>query len=108
MSRRVALPLLASGLALLTLTATIIPFEADAMGLAGRPALDRLWALLPPVIATVLLALIAGVACWRTPRAPIAPILLALALGALGGTATLVAMPELLSPIPERLAATMH
>ncbi len=108
MSRRVALPLLASGIALVTLAATIIPFEADAIGLAGRPALDRLLALQPPVIATVLLSAIAGFACWRAPRAPIAPILLALALGALGGTATLVAMPELLGPVPERLAATTH
>lgn len=108
MSRRVALPLLASGITLLTLAATIIPFEADAIGLAGRPALDRLLALQSPVIATVLLAAIAGFACWHAPRAPIAPILLALALGTLGGTATLVAIPELLGPAPERLAATVH
>lgn len=108
MSRRVALPLLASGLALLTLAATIIPFEADAIGLAGRPAWDRLLALRPPVIATLLLAVIAGFACWRMPRAPIAPILVALALGALGGTATLVAMPEVLGTAPERLAASTH
>lgn len=108
MSRRVALPLLASGLALLTLAATIIPFEADAIGLAERPAWDRLLALQSPVIATVVLAAIAGLACWRAPRAPIAPILLAIALGALGGTATLVAMPEVLGPAPARLAASMY
>ena len=108
MSRRVALPLLASGLALLTLAATIIPFETDAIALAGRPPWDRLLALHAPAIAAVLLAAIAGFACWRAPRAPIAPILLALALGATGGTATLVAMPELSGAIPARLAARTH
>ena len=104
MSRRAALPLLASGLTLITLAATIIPYEADAIGLAGRPALERLLALQPPVIVSAMLAVVAGLACWRAPRTPIAPILLALALGALGGTATLVALPELLGPAPERFA----
>lgn len=108
MSRRVALPLLASGLALVTLAATIIPFEADALRLAGRPAWDRLLALQSPVIATALLAAISVFACWRAPRAPIAPILLAMALGALGGTATLVAMPEVLGEGPARLAASTY
>ncbi len=108
MSRRVALPLLASGLALLTLAATIIPFEADAIGLAGRPAWDRLLALRPAVILTTLLATIAGLACWRAPRNPIATILLALALGALSGTATLVAIPEVLGTAPARLAFSTH
>ncbi len=108
MSRRIALPLLASGLALLTLAATIIPFEADAIGLAGRPAWDRLTALLPAVIVTALLAASAAFACWRAPRNPIAPILLALALGALSGTATLVAIPEILGTTPARLAFSTH
>jgi len=108
MSRRIALPLLASGLALMTLAATIIPFEADAIELAGRPAWDRLRALQIPVITTALLAVIAGLACWRAPRTLFAPILLALALGALSGTATLVALPEVLGTAPARLAASTY
>lgn len=108
MSRRIALPLLASGLALVTLAATIIPFEAHAIELAGRPARDRLLALQSPVIATALLTAIAAFACWRAPRTPIAPILLALALGALGGTATLIALPEVLGTSPARLAASTY
>jgi hypothetical protein len=108
MSRRIALPLLASVLALMTLAATIIPFEADAIALAGRPAWDRLLALQPPVIATALLTAIAAFACWRAPRTAIAPILLALALGALGGTATLIALPEVLGTAHARLAASTY
>lgn len=92
----------------MTLAATIIAFEAHAIELAGRPAWDRLLALQPPVIATVLLTVIAGFACWRAPRAPIAPILLALALGALGGTATLIALPEVLAAPPARLATSTY
>ena len=108
MSRRIALPLLASGLALMTLAATITPFEADAIELAGRPAWDRLLALQLPVFVTVVLAAIAGFACWRAPRSAIAPLLLALALGALSGTATLIALPEVLGTAPARLAASTH
>lgn len=104
MSRHIGLPLLASGLALLALAATIIPFEAEAIGLAGRTPLERITALQPVVIATAVLAAIAGVTCWRAPRNPIAPILLALALGTLGGTATLITMPDVLGVAPAQLA----
>lgn len=108
MSRRVALPLLASGIALLTLAATIIPFEAEAISQAGVPAWDRLFAFQPALIATALFIAIAGLATWRVPRNPITPILLALALGALSGTATLVAMPELFGDPAERFALTTY
>ena len=108
MNRRIALPLLASGVALMTLAATIIPFEADAIEIAGRPAWDRLLALQPPVFVTVLLAAIAGFACWRAPRGAMTPLLLALAVGALSGTATLIALPEVLGTAPARLAASTH
>jgi multisubunit Na+/H+ antiporter MnhB subunit len=108
MSRRVALPLLASGLALLALAATILPFEAEAISQAGRPAWDRLLAFRPVLGATALLAAAAGFALWRMPRKPITPILLALALGALGGTATLVALPEVLGDPSTRFALTTH
>lgn len=108
MSRHVALPLLASGIALLTLAATVIPFEADAIGLAGRPAWERFVAFQPVVIATVLLAASAGYACWQAPRKSVTPILVALALGALSGTATLVTLPQMLGPVPARLVLTAH
>jgi NADPH-dependent 2,4-dienoyl-CoA reductase/sulfur reductase-like enzyme len=50
----------------------------------------------------------AGGQVWRAPRTAIAPILLALALGALGGTATLIALPEVLGTAHARLAASTY
>lgn len=108
MTRRVALPLLASGLALLALAATVLPFQADALQIAGQAPWDRLLAFRAVAIATTVLLVSAVIACWRAPRHPGALILLALALGTLGGAATLVAMPDLLATPPIQVAAQAH
>lgn len=104
MSRHIGLPLVASGLALLALAATIIPFEATAIGLAASTPWERITALQSAVLISLVLVGSAGIACWCAPRNPVAPILLALALGALGGTTTLVTMPDLLGAGPAQSA----
>ena len=96
MSRRVAFPILASGIGLLALAATVLPFEDQAVALAQRAPWDRIQALGPVAGTALALALFALAACWRKPRHPLSLVLLALALGTASGTATLMAVPELL------------
>ena len=96
MSRRVAFPFLASGIGLLALAVTVLPFEDQAAVLAQRAPWDRIQALGPVAGMALALAFLALAACWRKPRHPMSLVLLAIALGTASGTATLMTIPELL------------
>lgn len=105
MTRSIALPLLAAGVALLALAVTILPFESALTGLAEKGPMARLQALQSAALAALLLSLLAATACWWRPRHVLAMLLLALALGTAGGTATLVVVPELVDANPIQVAA---
>lgn len=108
MHRPYALPLLASGVALIALAVTILPFEPRAAGLIEQGYGARLNTLRPAALVAVLLSLLAGIACWWRPRHALALLLLALALGTASGTATLIVAPQIFETSPARLALTLR
>lgn len=104
MNHSPALAVFASGLALLALALTILPFQARLAGLIDLGYWAGLETLRAPVVVAVILSLLAAAACsrWRHPAAAV--LLLTVALGTAAATAVMVALPRLLSMAPARIA----
>ena len=104
MQPRPALALMASGLGLLALALTLLPFEPRAELLMQLDPWARLQSLRVVALCTLTLIVVASLVGWRCPRHPLALLLLAAAIGSASGTVTLVVMPEVFGSAATRVS----